>query len=201
MDTRRKVTAAILLLACGAGLGVVLRPWILRTVADVVPMSEEAWTEQVRLDAVSLLNVLRPDERLPASLHDQPEFWDAWNKRRRRYTRERLADLRTRLRDYLDFLNAEYAECADIYRAGIRPEQRSDAAEEARRRIRAGFGAFAATLERQAEEMREEAYRASPKVAGYAADEVNYVELQQGFLEWLPRAEARADELTAPLSD
>ena len=199
MDIRRKVTATILLLAFGAGVGIILRPWIVRTVADVVPLSDATWTEQVRLDAVSLLDVIRPDDRLPETLRDQPEFWEAWDKRRRRYTPERLADLRTRLFDYLDFLHAEYAECADIYRSGIRPDQRSDAAEEARRRIRAGFGEFAATLERQADELREEAYRASPKVAGYAPDEVNYIELEEGFRTWLPRAQARVEELTAPL--
>jgi hypothetical protein len=199
MDVRRKIVIASVLVAAGVGAGVVFRSVVLRSVAWVVPATPERWAEQVRLDAISLLDVVRPDPRLPEDLAGQAEFRSFWEDRRSKYPPDRLADLRTRLHDYLDFLQAEYADCAEIYRNGPRERLQSDAAREARRRVTAGFGEFAKkTLLPQADELREEAYRASPKVAGYDPDLPDFVQEYDDLRAWLPRAHARVDELTAP---
>lgn len=206
MDPRRRTAIAVLLLACGviAGFffGAPLSRAISAAVSRTVPMTDADWREQVRLDAVSLLAVVAPDPRLPETLDDPAlaEFRAKWDERRAKYPPERLDDLRTRLHDYLDFLQAEYADCAEVYRAGRRPETRSDAAEEARRRVQAGFGAFAATLMKQADELREEAYTSSPKVAG--GEDPALTDFRQEYDDlraWLPRAHRRVDELTKPV--
>lgn len=201
MDSRRRLLIGLALLTAGVFAGVQARPWLARL--TVGPVTQE----QIRLDAVSLLDVLRPDPRLPDDLAADPEgwggFWEAWDARRARYSPEQLEDLRTRLGDYLDFLRAEYADCEEIYRLG-RPDHvqvQSDAAKEARRRVRAGFGAFADTLVRQADEMREDAYESSPKVAGGGDPDVpDYRALMDDLTtKWLPLAETRVVQLTAPL--
>ena len=202
MDIRRKILIGTVLLVVGVLAGIQARPWIARwAVGPVTP-------EQIQLDAVSLLDVLRPDPRLPDDLAADPEgwkgFWAAWDPRRARYSDEQLADLRRRLDDYLDFLHAEYADCAEIYRLG-RPDHvqvQSDAAKEARLRVRADFGAFAETLVKQADEMREDAYTSSPKVA--AGDDPALTDYRDAYDElvqkWLPMAHARVDQLTAPVA-
>lgn len=193
MDRRRTALLLVVLLVAGLAAGWKLAPWFrgLRTVDD----------EQVRTDAIDLLQVLRPDGRLPEKLPD--EFWRVWDEQRRHYPPERLADLRRRLHDYLDFVQAEHADAKEIYATGLRPERRSDAAEEARRRVRAAFGEFADTLVAQVDGptgLREDAYKASPKVAGYDPDLPNYEDVYLDLVQnWFPRARARADELTAPL--
>jgi hypothetical protein len=199
LDRRRTILAALLLLAAGFGAGMVFRRPIARRLQALLPVT----TEQVRLDAVSLLSVLAPDPRLPAVLpKDAPEwgpFWEQWDARRARYSPEQLADLRARLEGFLDFLQAEYADAAEIYRTGRRPEDASDAARELRLRVRQDFGETGEALLRQADELREEAYKASPRVAGVDPDLPDYGEKFDDLLRrWLPLAQARVAELTAP---
>ncbi|MCE9634146.1 MAG: hypothetical protein K8T90_00445 [Planctomycetes bacterium] len=206
MDARRRTALAVLLVVSGVLAGVFFRVPILRALSGVVsatvPMTAAAWDEQVRLDAVSLLAVVAPDPKLPESLDDpaMAEFNAKWAERRAKYSPERLDDLRTRLHDYLDFLQAEHADCAEIYRSGRRPETRSDAAEEARRRMHTGFGVFADTLTKQADDLREDAFRASPKVArGEDPDVTDFRQEYDDLRAWLPRAHRRVDELTKPV--
>jgi hypothetical protein len=196
VDRRRTTLALVLLLALGMLAGWLARGPILGAFRSTRAVDDE----QVRSDAIDLLQVVRPDENLPAEL--PAEFWAVWDAQRRRYPPERLADLRQRLDAYLDFLQAEHADAREIYRNGLRPEGRSDAAEEARRRVRAAFGDFARTLEEQVDGpkgLREDAYKASPKVAGFDPELPDYEEVYLDLVQnWFPRARARVDELTAP---
>ena len=200
---RRTIVFGSFLVAAGVAAGVLFRTDLLRAAGAVVPATAAQWDEQVRLDAVSLLDLVRPDERLPETLDGQSEFWAKWDARRAAYPAGRLDDLRNRLHDYLDFLQAEYADCAEIYRDGRRPEGRSDAASEARRRVAAAFGDFAArTLLPQADALREEAFRASPKIGGEPDPDLpdfveSYADLRDRFL---PLAHRRVDELTRPVA-
>lgn len=204
MDTRRRISIALVLVVAGVAAGMTFSAELRRAfdalVHGAVPLSEADWSEQVRRDAVTLLAVVAPDPKLPESLDDpsMAEFNAKWGERRAKYAVERLSDLRGRLHDYLDFLQAEYADCADIYLSGRRPETRSDASEEARRRVGAGFGEFAPTLLAQADQLREQAYRDSPKVAkGDDPDTVDFRLEYDDLRAWLPRAHRRVDELTA----
>jgi len=193
-DARRRVVLGVLLALLGFGLGWIFRDPLLHALRQVFPPSEATWDEWVREDATTLLGVVGPDPRLPEELPQ--EFLDHWDRRRRRYPPERLTDLRRRLDDYLDFLEAEHSDCAEIYRAGIRENVLSDAAKEARRRVTADFGPFAETLIRQADALRDEAYLASPKTAGFDPDATNFVESREDLRNWMPRARARVIQLT-----
>lgn len=200
MDRRKKILAALLLVAAGVACGYVFAPWIAWVLRTSVPRSEAAWNEQVRADAVTLVrDVLAPDR--PPELAESQEFRKVWDAQRARYPEERLTDLRRRLGDYLDFVVAEYADCAEIYRLGPggAPGRRSDGAEEARRALRASFGEFAATLESQADEMREEAFRSSPRTAGWSEDMPDFRQAYDDLLRWLPGARALAERLTQPV--
>lgn len=195
--TRRRWVAAGALLAAGITLGAVLRSDVVRAVGRFVPRSEASWRETVREDAVSLLAVINPDPRLPEDLASAPEFVEAWRARRGAYSPERLADLAARLEAYLVFLEAEHEDAAEIYRSGIRPDVgTSEASRAAREGVRSAYGPFAETLLRQGDDLREQAYRASPKTAGYDPYLPDYAEQARVLREWLPRARARVVELT-----
>jgi hypothetical protein len=195
MHPRRKVTVAVLLLAGGFAAGWLFRPELTDVWRAVVPPSEGWWQETVRRDAATLVALVRPDPRLPAEL--PPDLRARWDENRLRYPPERLADLRRRLEGYLALLEAEYADAAEIYRSGQREFATSDAAREARRRVEADFGPAAAALLAELDQLRDKAYLASPKTAGYDPDEQDYVALERDLREWLPRARARIAELTA----
>jgi hypothetical protein len=199
MERRKQILAALLLVAAGLAAGYVFAPWIAWGVRSAIPKSAAEWDEQVRQDATTLVrDVLAPD--LPDELASAPEFRARWDVQRAQYTPERLADLRRRLGTFFDFVVAESADCAEIYRLGrgAAPEKRSDTAEAARKSLRADFGEFAATLEAQADEQREVAFQASPKTAGFSEDLPDFRQQYDDLLEWLPGAKLRADELTRP---
>jgi len=193
----RSARWAAVLVAAGLVAGIAFSGQI-RTLARsawraVVPLSESDWDEQIRRDAVALLDLVSPGtspESLPA------EFSAAWEPRRGGYPPQRLAELRRRLDGYLDFQSAEYAECAAIYRGEQEPTTLSAAAREARDGFRRDFGAAADPLIAEADQLREAAYEESPKVAGYDPDLPDYRKLYEDFLTWLPAARARVAELT-----
>lgn len=200
--TRSTFRWAAVLLVVGFAAGIVfsgtLRGWAREVRFRLVPPSDAEWTEQVRLDAVSLLAVIRPDPRLPDTLPSV--VWEAWDPRRRRYSPERLNDLRSRLHDFVEFVDAEHADCSEIYLTGRRPEGMSDAAAEARRRVAAALGADAAKREIDAmDALREEAFRSSPSVAGRDPDLPDFAAVREDIRRWRAQAFARADELTRPL--
>lgn len=197
---RRTVVACVVLLVIGVALGVVFRAQVAAVGRALFPPPVASPEERIKADARSLLDVVKPDPRLPETLDGQTEFWKTWDARRALYTPAELDDLRRRLDDYLDFLAAEYTDCAEIYRTGALDTTQSDASKEARTRIRAGFGEFAEVLIADAAKLRDTAYKASPKVAGYDPSLDNFVELKADVFLWIPRARARIQELTAPVA-
>jgi hypothetical protein len=195
---KRTVLGAVILLAAGVAVGIVFRAEVASVGRTLFPPPILAPEDRIRADARSLLDVVKADPRLPETLAGQTGFWKSWDARRALYTPAELEDLRRRLNDYLDFLAAEYTDCAEIYRTGAFDTTQSDASKEARTRIRADFGDFAEVLVAEALKLRDTAYKASPKVAGYDSSLDNFVDAKADLFNWLPRARARIDELTAP---
>ncbi len=201
-DARRRRTLlwCVVLLIAGAALGVVFKAEVAAVGRTLFPPPIVSPEERIRADARTLLDIVKPDPRLPETLDGQTEFWKTWDARRALYTPAELDDLRRRLDDYLDFLAAEYTDCSEIYRTGALDTTQSDASKEARSRIRAGFGDFAEVLIADAAKLRDTAYKASPKVAGYDPSLDNFVELKAEVFQWIPRARARIQELTTPIA-
>ncbi|MCG3135387.1 MAG: hypothetical protein HMLKMBBP_03037 [Planctomycetes bacterium] len=196
---RKTVTFLVFLLAFGVAGGIVFRGPIRDLWRGAVGVSDADWDGQIAKDAGSLLELVRPD-RAGIDLRGQKPFWDAWDARRGRYPDERLAELRARLHAYLDFMEVEHGECAEIYRTGMTPDRRSAAADTARAKLKSGFGELGETLVKQADELREEAYRSSPKVAaGFDPAVTDFVRALDDLRKLLPTARRRADELTEPL--
>lgn len=190
-ETRRFLVFGAFLLAAGLAAGVLWGDRFRGAVSAITASREE----RLRGDACALLALVRPDPRLPESLEGQDAFWKVWEDRRASYTAEERRDLAGRLHAYLDFLEAEYADCADIYAEGHRETHLSDAAKAARERLAPAFGDLATTILAQADELRDEAYRASPRHSGFDPHEVNFVTLREGLRTWMPRARARVAEL------
>lgn len=196
---KRRVATLVVLLVSGVAAGVIFRGPLRDLVRGVVPASDADWDRQVAMDASSLLEVVRPD-RVGVDITSQKLFRDAWDARRGRYPPEKLADLRERLRSYLDFLEIEHGECADIWRTGATPDRRSAASDAARDRVVRGFGELGPKLVRQADDLREEAYRSSPRVAaGVDPDDTDFVAALEALRRALPACRRRVDELTEPL--
>lgn len=186
MHPVRRLMIAVVLLGAGY-FGVQL-------VRESVP-GEDAWEAQLQADADTAIQVLHPGlgpETLPQ------EFWDRWDLQLEPYDAERRAELSRRLHLYLDFLEAEYAEAAEIYTAGVEPERRSDGVRELRARLPAAFGPSAAKMIADADALREDAYRLSPRHGGADPDAPDFREEAEGVKAWLAIARPRADALTAP---
>lgn len=197
----RTLAIALFLLLAGVLAGVLFAQELSDAVRTlrfrISPPTDAEWEEQVREDAATLAAVLAPNESLPDELPG--EFWEAWNPRRRLYTDARLADLRRRLDGYLDFLQAEFHDAAETWRTAPRSPLRSDAARDLREQLRRDFGGEAERMIAQADALHEDAYRHSPLVIQPAEGDPDYAQMHRDILLWLPRAHARAAELTAPL--
>ena len=190
MSPVRRVLILVVLLAAGFFLAPVI--------AEMFP-SKAQWEEKLRTDAVTAVQVLRPDPTLPDSLAGLDDFWAAWDARLDLYDDERREELRRRLYVYLDFLEAEYADAAEAFTSGEDLGGPSKTAASLREDLRAAFGAEAEVMIEQADRQRDAAYRASPKHGGYDPDQPDFRLEAEVIREWLPRARARADELTTPV--
>jgi len=189
MTPVRRIALLVALLAAGFFIAPLL--------AEFFPTKAE-WEQKLQMDAHTGVQVLRPDPRLPENLDGLDEFWDAWDVRLDLYDDEGRAELRRRLHVYLDFLEAEYADAAESYGSGEDAGGPSDTAQLRRDALRTAFGALADTIIEQADALRDEAYRASPEHGGFDPDQPNFRLERERIRAWLPRARARADELTTP---
>jgi hypothetical protein len=159
--------------------------------------SDATWREQIRRDALSLRDYLRPDPWV----EDDPKVEAAWDKRRVLYDEKHLERLRERLDAYVDFEIAEWADAKNIYLSGRLPDKPSDNALAARTKLEEAFGDDAKPMiEDFAKGVREPAYRASPKVGGGIDPDLPKFDEAYDKLaaEWVPKARARIGKLTAP---
>lgn len=188
MDSRRKYVFGAFLVLAGAGLFVfVVRP--------ALGPTEGEWSAQIDSDAVPLTQALRYDFRL----EDAPQFDAAWAKRRVLYDEEHFATLRERLMAFIEFQVAEYADAKDIFQTGRRPEELSGPAQDAHAALRRAFPAQAEEMITQfRDRIREEAYKASPKVGGGADPDREHFDATYDDVigNWVAGARARAVELT-----
>jgi hypothetical protein len=185
-DRRGWYVWAMLLLVAGAGLSwILVRPMVLRG------SQERAQIEQ---DALSLAQFLRYDFQVDAHVEDA-----AWMKRKALYDDEMLVRLRDALHAFLDLEVAEYGDAKDIYLSGVRPENPSDAARAAQKKVREAFPAHADEIIQQYKDgVLEKAYKASPAVGGGVDPDLpkydaTYDDLVANFL---PKARARIEEMT-----
>ncbi len=190
METRWKYVVGVLLVVAGAALWTfVVRP--------VMGPSARDWDAQIAQDALPLTQILRYDFQV----ENAAEIDAAWEKRRGLYDEEHLAELADRLTAFVDFQTAEYADAKDIYLAGRRPEKPSSATAVAHARLRAAFpGPSQEMISQFDERVREEAYKASPRVAlGDDPDLAKYDAIYDDVVaRWLPEAKATIRRLTEP---
>ena len=184
MNRVRRLLIAILLLAVGYFLAV-----------DVLPRyfpSDATWEAQMQADAAAAIVVLNPSA--PFELPE--EFWDRWDLQMEPYDDERLADLRSRLRLYLEFIEAEYAEAAEIYTTAADTRAPSGELRALRARLAAAFGPTAEKMVADADLLREDAYRLSPRLGGLDPDAPDFRLEAQSVRDWMTIARPRADALT-----
>jgi hypothetical protein len=189
-DRRTKYVRAAVLILIGAALF-----WF--GVRPLLGRSDAAWEALVRQNSVELTQVLRPDPWV----EDSPQIDAAWDKRRAQYDEEHLLVLRGRLMAYVDFVLAEWADAKNIYLSGRLPDKPTDNALAAQAKLKEAFGADADEMIKQfREHVREPAYKASPKVGGgLDPDLPRYDEMYDKLAaDWLPKARARVERLTAP---
>lgn len=200
MSLRAKLLIVLLSLLAGATVAVIARQqnWF---------PGEADWEAQVASDTEELLKVLGPPPELSVDLDAEPEFWTRWDEHRRAYAEEprRLEQLRGNLMAFVDLMEAEYGDVRAITLADSSEvvsvmESPSRAVREGRRRIVERLGPLGEAIVADAEALREEAFRASPGVAGYDLDAEDFAELGlRVSTEWAPRARERVRRLTEPL--
>lgn len=184
---RRLLIAAVLI-----GLGFFAVPLF----RELFP-SEATWEAQLQADAATAVQVLRP-----YAVEELPEtFWERWDAQIEPYDAARLADLEQRLELYLEFLEAEYAEAADIYTSAVDPRRPSAGVRALRERLPAAFGAEAERMVADADAMREDAYRLSPRHGGVDPDAPDFRIEAESVREWLSIARPRVDALTTPADE
>jgi hypothetical protein len=190
MGTRWRYVIGALLVVAGAALWTfVVRP--------LMGPSEREWDAQIAQDALPLTQILRYDFRVEHAA----DIDAAWEKRRGLYDEEHLAELADRLTAFVEFQTAEYADAKHIYLSGSRPEKPSSATAIAHARLRAAFpGTSEEMISQFDQRVREEAYKASPKVAGGDdPDLAKYDAIYDDVVaRWLPEAKATIRRLTEP---
>jgi len=164
--------------------------------ARFLPASDKTWDVQIQQDTESLLPFVSTQGGV--LLEPTDAFWDAWNARRKLYDAEHLAELRDGLNLYLDFLMAEHADAREVWISGNR-DVLSDEARARRKEIRERFGPLADALIEDGERLREQAYVASPEVAGYDPSLPRYDEVKRAVFEAMPELRRRVEALTEPL--
>jgi hypothetical protein len=185
MRPLHRVLIAVVLLGTGF--------FVVPLVRELFP-SKEAWEAQLQADAETATAVLRPwaGDVVPE------EFWERWDLQLEPYDEARRADLNARLHLYLDFLEAEYSEAADIYVSGNDPRQPSRAVRDLRERLPAAFGAAAEQMVEDADGLREDAFKMSPKHGGIDPDAPDFRQEAESLRQWLTIARPRVDRLTTP---
>ena len=151
------------------------------------------------------LPLLKPDLRVSRVLDDHPEFFERWGAVRADRGQAHLDELRRRLHTYLDFVESEYADAADIFDAG-QADVLSERARERRERMRADFppigdgpGLGEEIIRQYDEKVREAAYRASPEVAAGDPDQIDYRALNEHVRQWLVDARRIVDDVVRAL--
>ena len=184
MTPLRRLLIAVILL----GVGFFVAP----LVRELFP-SDAEWEVQIQADAQTAIQVLQPYE-----IDELPdEFTERWRAQLEPYDGAQRADLRERLLLYLEFLEAEYAEAADIYTAGSDPERPSAALGAIRARLPAAFGTDAQAMVKDADVLRLDAYRLSPRHGGLDPDAPDFRIEAQSIRDWMTIARPRVELLTA----
>ncbi len=181
----------VFLLVAVLGIGYFAAP----LVRELFP-SDGDWQEQVRRDAATAVDVLAPE--VPADLAEIDGFWEAWDARLGLYDDTHRAELRAALHVYVDALEAEWADVAEIYAVAADTRTPSASVRERREALRETFGPVADAWLADLDRLRSRAYAASPAHSGLDPDLPDYGELSLAVREWLPMARERADLLTTP---
>ncbi len=153
--------------------------------------TEQDWEEQMEGDFETALSVLTGirSGRLPLDMAGEDAFWRRWDRRMDLYDSEHRAELGGHLALYLEFIQAEYADMSEIYRNGDGSKAASDAAVAARGSVSERLGEVGRKLITDADELREDAYNASPVHSGLDPDLVDYIMENEVVKTWAPEAQ------------
>jgi hypothetical protein len=190
METRQRAVVATSLVLAGAAL------WMF-VVRPLLGPAERDWQTQIAEDSLPLTQLLRYDLRVT----DVAKIDAAWEKRRALYDASHLAQLRERLLAFVEFQVAEYADAKEIYLAGRDAAKPSTQALVAQAKLREAFGEPAEKMISDfRDNVREAAYKASPKIGGEPdPDMPKYDAIYDDLVKtWLPQARAAAERLTSP---
>lgn len=193
LDVRTRSLIAVVLILVGF-FGAILG-------RKLLPVGEGAWDAQIAADfEAPWRDVLRPQLH-PEAVVEMPEFQEKWEARRKLYDQGHMARLREVLHAYLDCLEAEYADAADIYQSGD-SELMSDSARRARERFAELLGPAAEPVFADFKEnLREQAFRDSPVTAGRDPDLPDWREWSTQLQDWLPEARRAVDRCTTVAAD
>ncbi len=142
--------------------------------------------------------VLDPTTPLVSLVQTKSEFWERWWDRVEPEDRPFCDELRARLELYLDLMQAEYADAAEIYTSGRLPEGLSETARALRVQARQRLGPEIEETLAGFDTLRNTAYRVSPEHGGLDPDLRDLTLENHQLRTWLPEARSLVIRLTEP---
>ena len=159
---------------------------------EIFSLRGPRWEQEVAARTEVWLQFLRPDPRLFKTPEEVPEFLERWEEAKKASSSSQIDEVRRRVHIYLDFLETEYADAADIWDSGNDQVLSSGAARN-RERLKEAFGELGDTIVGQSDvDVREAAYKSSPQTI-QDPDAADFREIYQDIREWVVVARDAVD--------
>lgn len=160
--------------------------------AELFGMRGERWEQEVEARTEVWLQFLRPDPRLFKTPEEVPEFLENWELAKQVSDEAQIEEIHRRVHIYLDFLETEYADAADIWDSG-NDQIISQAARENRKRLTEAFGELGQLIVEQSnDDVREAAFKSSPKTIT-DPEAANFRHIYQDIRDWTVVAREAVD--------